>query len=78
MSESIERRIIHRRIAKLEEEVRVEHRYIDSLYEKYGFEVDRVLIQDCVETIHQRYDELLILKGIIMDADDEAGLADRS
>ena len=69
MSDSFERKVINKRIANLEEKVRKENLYMDSLYAKYSFRVDRVEIQDCVETIQRYYDELLILKGVIIDAD---------
>lgn len=78
MAESWERKIIEKRISNLETQVGAEHRYMDSLYDKYSFKVDRTQIQDCVESINRMYDEILILKRIIIDADYEAGLAGRS
>jgi hypothetical protein len=71
MSDSLERKIIEKRIANLEIEIGAEHGYMDSLYEKYSLRVDRVQIQDCVESINRMYDEILILKQITLNADYE-------
>jgi hypothetical protein len=71
MSDSLERKIIEKRIANLEIEIGAEQGYMDSLYEKYSLRVDRVQIQDCVESINRMYDEILILKQITLNADYE-------
>lgn len=78
MAESWDRKIIERRISNLEEQIRNENVYMDSLYEKYSFRVDRVQIQDCVESINLMYDEILILKRITIDADYERDCAAKS